>query len=155
MDLSRVSVARLLAIIWAAQIFWMSTSTFKSEHSKALLTRLVELLHLRLSVEELWTLNTILRKCAHVVEYAILSILLYFSFRGTDRLRHQPNVARWSILIACVYALADEFHQAFVRDRGASLIDCSLDFIGAVVGAFLVFACLRVLREEPIPGQSG
>ena len=51
-----------------------------------------------------------LRKCAHVTEYAILALLLYRAIG-----RELP-----AFLIGFAYAVTDEVHQAFVRGRHAS-----------------------------------
>ena len=54
----------------------------------------------------LGTWDTILRKCAHVTEYAVLAFLL-------RRALSTP----WAFAAAVAYALSDEFHQTFVRGR--------------------------------------
>jgi VanZ family protein len=148
MNLRRL-LALSLTLAWAVQIFWLSTESFGSEHSKSVLLGFLNLLHLNVSGEILEVLNLALRKVAHVVEYAILSALLYFLFLNCDRFVWRIRSAYWCILGASAYALTDEFHQLFVHGRGASLVDCCIDATGAGVGMLIVYLCLQAI------GQSG
>jgi VanZ family protein len=79
--------------------------------------------------------DTVLRKCAHVTEYAILAILLY---RAVGR--ELP-----AFLIGFAYAVTDEVHQEFVRGRHASPFDVSMDAAGLALGLLL----LHVARRSP------
>ena len=68
--------------------------------------------------------DTVLRKCAHATEYAILALLLYRALS-----RELP-----AFLIGFAYAITDELHQAFVRGRHASPIDVAIDTVGLLIG---------------------
>jgi VanZ family protein len=72
----------------------------------------------------LGTWDTILRKAAHITEYAILGALLYRAFR-----REAPALAT-----GIVYAASDELHQHFVRGRHASPVDVAIDALGLTIG---------------------
>ena len=72
----------------------------------------------------LGTWDTVLRKCAHVTEYAILSALL---LRALGR-------ALPAFLAALAYAASDELHQHFVRGRHSSGVDVAIDAAGILVG---------------------
>ena len=74
--------------------------------------------------------DTVLRKCAHATEYAILALLLYRALS-----RELP-----AFLIGFAYAITDELHQAFVPDRTGQAIDVVYDAIGAAVGLVIVWA---------------
>jgi VanZ family protein len=78
--------------------------------------------------------DTVLRKGAHMVEYAVLAVLLWRALR--DRLA--------ALLIAVAYAGTDELHQAFVRGRHASPVDVAFDGIGAAAGLVLLLHAQRV-----------
>ena len=97
----------------------------------------------RVSFSTIYALNLIVRKLAHVIEYCILTLLLYRSLAGEQSLRWRLHLAFLSAGIASLYALSDEFHQLFVPGRGASLLDCGIDLAGAV------FAML-VLHRYPV-----
>ena len=69
--------------------------------------------------------DTILRKGAHVTEYAILALLLV---RAVGR--EAPALA-----LGVLYAASDELHQSLVRGRHASPVDVAIDAVGLLLGA--------------------
>ena len=77
--------------------------------------------------------DLVLRKLAHLTEYAILGALLY---RAVGRA--WPAVALGSL-----YAVTDELHQAFVEGRVASPLDWGLDTVGVAAGVLLLARALR------------
>ena len=103
---SRLS-AWLPVLVWAAVIF-----TFSS------------IPHLGTGLG-VW--DTILRKGAHMTEYAILGALL---LRALER----PPAA---FLAGVAYAVTDEVHQHFVAGRHASPVDVAIDSVGVVIGVLL------------------
>src|SRR5215210_836933 len=68
--------------------------------------------------------DLVLRKCAHMTEYAILAGL---SLRAT-------RSATQAFAFAVVYAASDEVHQVFVRGRHGSPLDVGIDAAGALIG---------------------
>ena len=68
--------------------------------------------------------DLVLRKLAHVSEYAILGALL---LRATGR----PRLA---LGLAALYAVSDEVHQHFVEGRHAASVDVLIDTAGALAG---------------------
>lgn len=143
-------LAMALAVAWAAQIFCFSTEGFASERTSSSLVWLLRLLHVGISPAGVDLLNLAIRKLAHVVEYAILAVLLYCMFLSGDRFKWQARLARRCIVGAAAYAITDEFHQLFVRGRGASIRDCLIDVTGAAAGMLVVYLCSRTLP----PSQS-
>jgi VanZ family protein len=116
---SRAVSLWLPVVIWAAVIF-----TFSSIPS----------LGTGLGV---W--DTILRKGAHMTEYAILGLLLLRALG-----RELPALA-----VGIGYAILDEVHQHFVRGRHASPVDVLIDTVGLAIGIFLVS---RLIQTRPVPG---
>src|SRR2546430_14459171 len=76
--------------------------------------------------------DTVLRKCAHVTEYAVLGALLYRALE-----REVPALGA-----GIAYAATDELHQHFVRGRHGSPVDVAIDAIGVALG-MLVWLRLR------------
>ena len=78
----------------------------------------------------------VVRKMAHLLEYAVLAFLacrwLRFSF-GRPRQVWQ----RQAVALSGAYAVLDEAHQAFVRTRSAYAGDIGVDLLGALVGVIL------------------
>lgn len=148
-----VLLLRLATLYWAGQMFWLSSDSFQTSNSRALIEELTRALGLDLPSETLWAINTITRKSAHVAEYAIFSTLLYFSFLGRDRWTWDQRVARLSLLAACAYAMLDELHQGFSLYRGSSPFDFALDCFGAALGLSMVFACFRPTEAKRSGGE--
>jgi VanZ family protein len=72
----------------------------------------------------LGTWDTVLRKGAHLTEYAILGALLLRAFG------HELP----AFLAGVAYAATDELHQHFVAGRHASPIDVGIDAVGVAIG---------------------
>jgi VanZ family protein len=81
----------------------------------------------------LGTWDYVLRKLAHMTEYAILVVLLA---------RASGSYA-WAFALAVGYAATDEVHQLFVRGRHGSPIDVGIDAVGALIGLVLWRSRLR------------
>jgi len=104
---ARVLTVWLPVLAWAAVIF-----TFSSIPSLS-------------SGLGVW--DTVLRKGAHLTEYAVLGGLLYRALE-----REAPALAA-----GIGYAATDEVHQHFVRGRHASPVDVAIDAVGVAVGMLL------------------
>ena len=107
MTRSRALTVWLPVLVWAAVIFAFSSIPSLS------------------SGLGVW--DTVLRKCAHVTEYAVLGALLYRALG-----REAPALA-----LGVAYAASDEFHQNFVRGRHPSPIDVGIDAVGIALGMLL------------------
>jgi VanZ family protein len=81
----------------------------------------------------LGTWDLVLRKLAHVTEFAILGALLA---------RALPD--RAALIAGIAYAASDEVHQHFVAGRHASVLDVAIDAVGVAVG----IAALRLLERR-------
>jgi len=109
---SRLLTVWLPIVAWAAVIFTLSSIPSLSTG--------------------LGTWDTILRKGAHLTEYAILGGLLYRAL-GREPL---------ALAVGIAYAATDELHQYFVRGRHASPVDVAIDAVGVAVG-MLIWLRLR------------
>lgn len=145
----RSNVAGILAVLWMIIIFIFSAQSKEesSEVSGGLSNRVLSiggwLLHLNIDEETLGfialTVERIIRKGAHMTEFAILAILLYV-WLGRWQI---PQMKRYwtASILAGFYACTDEFHQLFVPGRAGLVSDVLIDSAGAVVGlaVFLMF----------------
>lgn len=145
----RISVWRLAALAWAGVIVWLSTESFGTGFSSSMEAGFLGLLHISMSTDTFSMLHAISRKLAHLVEYGVFCFLLYRSFGDEDRIRWKPRLAFLSILAAAAYSLTDEFHQLFVPGRGASLVDCAIDTMGAAIAMSLIYAYSRAFGCIP------
>jgi len=76
-------------------------------------------------------------KLAHFVEYFILGALLVRAFSNTSEKTGFKLIFLFSILIASLYGLIDEFHQRFVSGRCPEIFDIISDIIGSLSGALV------------------
>lgn len=74
--------------------------------------------------------STIVRKLAHMAEFALLGATINWSFYKTDR----RSAERLSFLLSVGFAMTDEFHQVFVSGRAASWQDVLIDALGILIG---------------------
>jgi VanZ family protein len=105
---SRALTVWLPVVAWAALIFVLSAQPDLSTGLGA------------------W--DVVLRKLAHLAEYAILGALL---LRAVGE--------RVPALVAGVaYAVSDEIHQTFVPGRQGSVLDVLIDSAGVVIGILVL-----------------
>lgn len=78
--------------------------------------------------------QNVIRKIAHVTEFAILSILLTLCFRG--------QIVK-SAGVSLTAAFLDESIQ-LLTGRGASIVDVWIDLIGVVFGSVLGYLIVRM-----------
>ncbi|MBV9080669.1 MAG: VanZ family protein, partial [Elusimicrobia bacterium] len=88
----------------------------------------------------------ILRKMAHITEYAVLTGLLWRALRRTWNALTPAGVGALSGLLALAYAASDEFHQMFVPRRGPSIHDVVIDSVG-------IIAAIWILRRQRPRGE--
>ena len=80
----------------------------------------------------LGTWDEVLRKGAHIAEYAVLGMLLLRALGS----------ALPAFAVGVAYAITDEIHQHFVTGRHSSPIDVAIDATGVLIGV-LVFVRAR------------
>jgi VanZ family protein len=142
-----------MTVAWAVLIFNLSTSTFAGSFSAILLSDILRLLHLSVSRDTFVTIHFLFRKLAHCTEYAIFSLFLYHCFLNSNRTVWRARTAAFSVLVAGVYSLTDEFHQVFVPGRTASFIDCGIDTTGAAMGILVVYLYARFFQSGLPPNR--
>jgi len=83
------------------------------------------------------------RKGAHVFVYTVLAILIQWAVRLTWR-----QIGKWGYLITFfltfLYAMSDEWHQAFTPNRTPKIHDVFIDSFGILLG-LLIFIVLQRL----------
>jgi VanZ family protein len=128
-------------------IYCMSTEAFSSRSTLRIIDQIVRFLSLSLSRNEIIMINGAVRKLAHVIEYAVFGILLLRAFRAGSQERLWSRWAGYSLAVALLYAMIDEFHQLHVPMRTASLVDVCYDTLGSLLGQ-----CVSIIyydRQQP------
>ncbi len=72
----------------------------------------------------LGTWDLLLRKAAHMTEFAVLGALLVRALGRTT-----PALA-----LGVAYAASDEWHQTLVRGRDGKVLDVAIDAVGVAIG---------------------
>ncbi|NLC55728.1 MAG: VanZ family protein [Armatimonadetes bacterium] len=130
-------------VIWLMVVLSFSSGSFSADTSGRFIERLLRCcwpsLLARLTPAELELLNVVVRKLAHVTEYALLAVLVLRAHAG---LNGQRRPVGWvlALSIAAAVAVADETRQSFTSARTAAATDVLLDCGGAALGA-VAFRC--------------
>jgi VanZ family protein len=122
-----------------------STNVGSSEHTTRILYPIFHYLF-GMSPQRFAVLHVILRKTGHFVGYAMLSFLLFRSWRGTFPRLSTRWCMQWSTLAFVCTALVaslDEFHQTFLPSRTGTFHDFALDSCAALVAQIVIFIILR------------
>src|SRR5262249_14978784 len=82
----------------------------------------------------------------HAAEFAILFLLAYALLKRYDPKAFPRNLIRATAL-SLLFAITDEYHQAFVPGRGGTWSDVAIDGLGVVLAASIVW--LRGNRPNP------
>jgi VanZ family protein len=124
-------------LCWMGLIFSASGDTHSYEHSSLFVEPLLRWLFPHMPEAQIHTIHHLLRKCAHLTEYAVLAMLLW---RGVHKpSKNNPRAWNWRevrlvMLAVMLYAATDEFHQRFVLNRTSLVSDVVIDTVGAAVG---------------------
>jgi VanZ family protein len=73
----------------------------------------------------------------HIIEYAILAILINRAFKAYFMGQSYLGRFIWVFIVSIIYAISDEFHQSFIPQRTASILDINLDGIGILIANLL------------------
>lgn len=89
--------------------------------------------------------NAIVRKVAHMAEYAALSLPVYYFISTFDMKKWLKYILPF--LITVLYAASDEIHQLFIPGRAGKITDVFIDSVGAVLGILFIIL-LNIITEK-------
>jgi VanZ family protein len=128
----------LPVLLWLGVIFLGSTDLMSAEHTSRFIVPFLRWLKPDISPESLASIHFIVRKGAHLSEYAVLTLLLLRAAVCMTNLQRSTLILCLSVWVACVFVAAtDEFHQTFIRSRDASVRDIMIDSAGAILGLLI------------------
>src|SRR2546428_2042686 len=117
-----------------ATIMWFSPGDFRAENTGSVLKPLLRWLLPGLTAPQLDAVHAVVRKSAHVTEYAVLAALWFVALTRERGLA--PRRAAWlAFLVAVGWAFLDELHQATEPSRTASAMDVAIDAMGALAAS--------------------
>ncbi|MBU0706790.1 VanZ family protein [Patescibacteria group bacterium] len=114
----RIVLYWLPPLVWAAVIFGISSIS-------------------NLQIEEIKSWDMVLRKIAHMLEYAVLVVL--FIRLGVDKQKADWKIYLISLIGVLLYAITDEWHQTYVLRRFGSITDVLIDTSGGIMGAVFYY----------------
>lgn len=88
----------------------------------------------------------LLRKCAHMTEYAILGILIDIQMHCYQLFQKERKYVIAAVILVMLYACTDEFHQLFVAGRSGQFRDVMIDTCGGLIG-ILVYQVVKHRRR--------
>jgi VanZ family protein len=132
----------LPVIIWMVAIFSASGDSASFQHTSRILEPFLHWLLPNISTETFRDIVFVIRKCAHVTEYAVLGILVWRARRKPAL--HDTRPWEWpaageALWATVLYAATDEFHQTFIPSREGCVRDVLIDSSGAVAGLILLW----------------
>lgn len=131
---------KIPVISWAAVLLCMAVifilSAQKGDESQSLSDSLIIIFGLELS-------SDFVRTCAHFLEYAGLSVLIYNALYHSYG-RFRPYL---SVIISALYAVSDEVHQLFVEGRAFQITDILIDSLGAAAGVAVLTALIFIYQK--------
>jgi VanZ family protein len=131
-----------------AFIFFASTAQLSASNTSRIIRPLLIWLFPDISEESLAFAHFIVRKLAHLTEYAILGLLAARAFTTSSREGLRRRWFLYAGLLVIIYALSDELHQRFVPARTGSIYDSLIDITGGFIALSLVAAWRRVKKRE-------
>lgn len=138
----------ILCIIWMLVIFWFSAQV--ADDSQEMSDFFVHLLDAVFSLDIMRNeiirdmTSFLVRKAAHMSEYAVLAILFGLTIREYKK---EPWLLP-ALAATAAYAATDEFHQLFVPGRSGQLKDVLIDTAGGALGLGLLALILYLKRRR-------
>jgi VanZ family protein len=139
----------LPVLIWLDVIFLGSTDLMSAEHTSRFVVPFLRWLEPDISPDKIASIHFMIRKGAHLSEYAVLAFISLHAVICMTDSKRSTAIMCLSVWAGCLFvAITDEFHQTFVRTRGASFRDIIIDSAGAILG-LLIGAIFRMVRPRP------
>lgn len=147
----RIAWAWLWVALCVAVIWGFSGETFSARGTSGLLTPFLRWIHPDISWETIRRVHFLMRKGAHLTEYAVLALLAARALRITLDIS-LVRIVLLTLLLVLAVSGVDEARQSVLPTRTGSFADVALDFIGGAVGVLLIVAFHRWLGvRAPAP----
>ncbi len=146
-------------------ILLASTSLMSAERTGQAIKQVTRLILPNASPDQLRRLNFVIRKTAHLVEYAGLAALTAWALLAAFP-RTVP--VAWffiALMLTAMIAFADEFHQSLVPSRTGAVRDVGIDVCGGLLALTAIAAwrwrrarrleCAAELMQEAVKEIAG
>lgn len=124
---------------WMALIFLFSTDLFSGGGTGGIILPILGFLFgWAVPDSFLYTIHFLVRKGAHLTEYAILGLLWYRAINPTLQ-RWNFKTAFRALFLSSLYAVTDEFHQTLTLTREGRAEDVMIDSSGALIAIISIW----------------
>ena len=114
---------RKLFLYWVPVVLWLFLIFIVSNRSVSI-------------TSEFFWQDFIVKKLAHIIEYAILSTFFYRALLGEGVDKKKAGI--WAVILTTIYGASDEFHQSFIPGRQSRVRDIVVDSFGAGLAIYLI-----------------
>ncbi|WP_296883476.1 VanZ family protein [Thomasclavelia sp.] len=130
-------------IIWMIFIFIMSNTNGNDSSSQSNFFANIILQFINIDKE---TLTFLIRKLAHMSEYAILALFTYYALIKIAF--NKRIIFQITFLISFLYACSDEFHQLFISGRSGQFTDIIIDSTGCLIMLLFLYLWQKKKNES-------
>ncbi|WP_300627523.1 VanZ family protein [uncultured Thomasclavelia sp.] len=130
-------------IIWMIFIFIMSNTNGNDSSSQSNFFANIILQFINIDKE---TLTFLIRKLAHISEYAILALFTYYALIKIAF--NKRIIFQITFLISFLYACSDEFHQLFISGRSGQFTDIIIDSTGCLIMLLFLYLWQKKKNES-------
>lgn len=125
----------VLLILWMIAVFCLSHQDGSDSGN---LSRTIANFFSKGNTEVAATLEPVVRKVAHMTEYAIGAMIFYGILLTYPKYTTKQRIIL-AFLFIILYAISDEFHQSFINSRNGSARDVCIDTFGCAMGIGAVY----------------
>ncbi|QXM06689.1 VanZ family protein [Crassaminicella indica] len=143
----------IMTIIWMMTIFYFSNqpANISRTQSGEILVKMDILSEDETTIigdNRISTLQNIVRKSAHFIEYFGLGILMTLSIMLLDLKIGSKKKYMISWMSCTFYAISDEIHQCFIPGRGPMVRDVFLDSFASFTGVMIIMLAFIIFRQR-------
>ena len=144
-----ISLSRgLPPILWMGVILSASTNAGSAAHTSRFIGPLLHWLFPAMDQSAIDSIHFLIRKTAHLTEYAILAILWSRALRQPSSTPWRWQLAAAAVVLCFLVASIDEFSQSFRPSRQGSPYDVLLDTVGASIGVGLIWLWEKTVKRR-------
>ena len=148
-NLFAAALCWVLTALWVIFIFYLSSENgAESSERSASALKFIELIIGKNIITDL-----LLRKIVHVLEYSVLTVLVFLSARFTNKISFTKSYAESPVKLiksdnemyiaitlwmSMLTSVCDEYHQLFVEGRDGNIRDVLVDAIGVVIVLIII-----------------
>jgi VanZ family protein len=142
-----------MTILWMMTIFYFSNqpANISRTQSGEILVKMDVLSQNETNIigdHRISTLQNMVRKSAHFIEYFGLGLLMTMSIILLDLKVAIVKKYIISWIICTLYAISDEIHQYFIPGRGPMVRDVFLDSFASFTGVIVIMLAFIIFKER-------